>query len=261
MFIPGLVSITFRELSATQIVELCVESGLKAVEWGGDVHVPHGNISAATSVRRITEDAGLAVEAYGSYYHAAASEDEGLSFDSVAETALALGAPLVRVWAGKQGSEECGDGRSAVVDDIKRIAEIAKSRNLRVGLEFHGGTLTDTNESAMRLLKEVDDPNVLPYWQPPNDKSIDCALEGLKSMADVVYGLHVFHWDYSSGHRDVRSLSDGVATWTQYLRAVAFRPDVVWAMMEFVKDGDEDQFRADAQALLAMITDLEARGE
>ena len=40
MLIPGLVSVTFRKLSRTEIAGLMVNAGLSAIEWGGDVHVP-----------------------------------------------------------------------------------------------------------------------------------------------------------------------------------------------------------------------------
>ena len=42
MIYPGLVSVTFRKLSPEEIVQLVVSSGLKGIEWGGDIHLPHG---------------------------------------------------------------------------------------------------------------------------------------------------------------------------------------------------------------------------
>jgi len=49
MLIPGLVSVTFRQLTVPEIGELATECGLQAVEWGGDVHVPPGDFAAAHS--------------------------------------------------------------------------------------------------------------------------------------------------------------------------------------------------------------------
>ena len=40
----GLVSITFRELNPLEIIRLVSKAGLDGIEWGGDVHVPHGDI-------------------------------------------------------------------------------------------------------------------------------------------------------------------------------------------------------------------------
>ena len=58
MIKPGLVSITFRNLSVQEISGLAAKSGLVGIEWGGDVHVPHGDVGAARKVRKLTVDAG-----------------------------------------------------------------------------------------------------------------------------------------------------------------------------------------------------------
>ena len=47
MLTGGLVSITFRDLEANEIIDLVKKSGLTAIEWGGDVHVPHGDFNRA----------------------------------------------------------------------------------------------------------------------------------------------------------------------------------------------------------------------
>ena len=64
----GLVSITFRDLSPEEVVQVAVENGLEGIEWGGDVHVPHGNLAVAKKVARQTAEGGLKVASYGSYY-------------------------------------------------------------------------------------------------------------------------------------------------------------------------------------------------
>ena len=100
----GLVSITFRKLSPAQIVDLVCRAGLEGIEWGGDVHVPHGEVARAREVGRITSDAGLAVASYGSYYRA--GHGEGAPFETILQTAAELKAPLIRVWAGIKGSAD-----------------------------------------------------------------------------------------------------------------------------------------------------------
>ncbi|MFN2155934.1 MAG: sugar phosphate isomerase/epimerase, partial [Anaerolineae bacterium] len=97
MIRSGLVSITFRQLSPAEIVARAAQAGLEAIEWGGDVHVPHGDVDAARTVRRTTEEAGLQVAAYGAYYRV--GHEEPCPFADVLESAVALGAPLIRVWA------------------------------------------------------------------------------------------------------------------------------------------------------------------
>ena len=63
----GLVSVTFRKLSVEEIIGLCKACGLEEIEWGGDIHVPLGDLDAAGKARRLTRQAGLNVACYGSY--------------------------------------------------------------------------------------------------------------------------------------------------------------------------------------------------
>ncbi len=64
---PGLCSITFRDLTPREVVALAVRSGIAGIEWGGDVHVPPGDVGAAESVAALCRDAGITVVSYGSY--------------------------------------------------------------------------------------------------------------------------------------------------------------------------------------------------
>jgi len=46
---PGLVTVTFRQLSPEQIANAAKKAGLQVLEWGGDVHVPAGDTMRARS--------------------------------------------------------------------------------------------------------------------------------------------------------------------------------------------------------------------
>lgn len=50
MFKPGLVSITFRQFGVEKIIELVKTAQLKYIEWGGDIHAPHGDVDRAKQV-------------------------------------------------------------------------------------------------------------------------------------------------------------------------------------------------------------------
>ena len=131
----GLVSISFRKLTPPQIIELVARAGLGGIEWGGDVHAPHGDVPRAKEVRRWTVDAGLKVTSYGSYYHVA--DEASLTFEAVLESAVALGAPLVRVWAGRRGSDDADPAyRGSVVEETRRIADLAQTVGVRIAFEF-----------------------------------------------------------------------------------------------------------------------------
>lgn len=238
---PGLVSVTFRQLTVPEIVALVGRAGLAAVEWGGDVHVP--DVAAARDTAARCADAGIEVAAFGSYYRAGAGEP----FEGVLATTLALGAPRIRVWAGRLGSAGEPD-RAGVVADLARVAEMAAAEGVTVCLEYHANTLTDTLESTVDLLAEV--PAVRPYWQPPIGVSAADALAAVVALRPVT--AHVFTWT-DTGRR--LPLAAGEALWRPVLSAMGSG----YALLEFVPDDDPAAFARDAATLLDWL-DVGLRG-
>ncbi|MFW6060525.1 MAG: sugar phosphate isomerase/epimerase family protein [Phycisphaeraceae bacterium] len=241
----GLVSITFRQLGPQQIVDLVAQADLDGIEWGGDVHAPHGDVDTARRVAQMTRDAGLDVIAYGSYYRVCASDD--LSFDHVIDSARALGTDLVRIWAGRGTfAEMTEDYRKRVADETRRFADRAADAGLTLAFEYHRGTLTETADSARRLLEEVDRPNVKSLWQPDPRLSVDENDAALRAVLPWVVNLHVFSWD-SAGTR--LPLADGEAWWARYLATAKESGRDHAALIEFVTDAEPDNFLADARTL------------
>ena len=252
MISPGLVSITFRQLSPVENVALVHQAGLRGIEWGGDIHVPHGNVGRAREVRELTQEAGLTVAAYGSYYRAGASEAAGLPFASVLDSAIELGAPLIRVWAGTVGSATDSSGqRAAVVDDLRRIAALAGTARVGISLEFHNGTLTDNAPSTVQLLAEVDHPNLSTYWQPTLEQDTAAGLRDLRSLLARLTHVHVFHW--RQGSTDRLPLADGAVRWRNFLDLALTAPGDRYAMLEFVEGDAPENFLRDAATLKSWL--------
>ncbi|HOX86140.1 MAG TPA: TIM barrel protein [bacterium] len=262
MFIGGLVSVTFRQLSPEQIIDLLGRSGLKAIEWGGDVHVPHGNLAVARRTARLTADTGLQICAYGSYYRVGISEGAGLPFSDVLDTALALGAPLIRVWAGNLGSAKAsGAERQEIVDDSRRIADLAASSGVDIAFEYHSDTLTDTSTSALDLLNRIDRPNMRSYWQPPVGRSFDSCSNGLQAVLPHLAAIHAYTWK-KQGDQIIRlALQNGESEWRHYLAVAAQANRILPVLLEFVADDDPKQFLRDAQTLSAWLTEFGGAGD
>ena len=249
MIKSGLVSVTFRKLTPAHIIQLVVDAGLEGVEWGGDVHAPPGDARLAQEIARMTVDAGLSVAAYGSYYRVGAP-DAG-DFQAIVDTALALGAPIIRVWAGNRGSADADDAYWAhVVSESRRIADIAATAGLTVSYEYHGRTLTDTNASAQLLLRRVDHPAICAYWQPPVDGAPEYCAEGLAALLPRLSNVHVFHWLPATVRQP---LSAGHEVWRTYIDIVKSIPGDRYALIEFVKDDQPAQFMQDAAILLSWL--------
>ncbi|GAK59869.1 hypothetical protein, fragment [Candidatus Vecturithrix granuli] len=246
MLHSGLVSITFRQLSPQEIIKLIVQAGLEGIEWGGDIHAPHGNFIRAREVRRMTTEAGLHIAAYGSYYRAG-HEDSG-PFAAVLETALELEAPLIRVWAGIQGTDTADAAYfHRVVEDSQRIAELSAQAGIGIAYEFHANTLTDTNEAASRLLNTVAHENIASYWQPPRYSTVEYNLAGLAAVLPWLQHIHVFNWHIKTGER--LFLAEAEASWRRYFKSIAATGRDHFAMLEFVKDDAPEVFLQDAATL------------
>lgn len=252
-YLGGLVSVSFRKLEPSAIVNLVAQADLKAIEWGGDIHVPHGDIASAKAVAALTADAGLAMANYGSYYRLGVSEQEGLNFQRVLETAHALGAPSIRVWAGHGPSADTDEAqRKTVTEDALRCAELAGQTGIKVALEYHNHTLTDCDASAMRLLNEARHPNLYTLWQPINHETVENNIVALTNVLPRLLHLHIFYWEFPDGVMTRRPLADGEAAWSKFLK-LAVADDERYVLMEFVKDDDPEQFLRDAATLKSWL--------
>lgn len=254
MIYPGLVSVTFRKLTPAEIVALVKKAGLTGIEWGGDIHAPAGDLGRAREVRELTEQSGLRVAAYGSYYRAGAGAGSGNNppFEQVLETAIELGAPTIRVWPGNVASTEAGEqGRWRVIEDLRRISRLAAAHGVSVSTEFHGGTLTDTNESAARMLVEVDDSNCRSYWQPHNGEATPDCVEGLRAVLPCLGNIHVFHWWPTAAER--HSLAAGAERWAAFWPLIREAAGDRFALLEFVREDSPESFLRDAATLKSWL--------
>lgn len=265
-FSPGVVSVTFRSLDPELIIAECVRAGLTGIEWGGDVHVPHGDVDTAERVGALTRAAGLTVAAYGSYYRfddVLGGPDATLRFETVLETAVALGAPVIRVWAGRKASGDATETeRETIVEKAREIGEAARGHGIEVAFEYHRGTLTDTNDSALDLLTRVDHPAIKSLWQPAHDEDIPTRIAGLNRILPYLAHIHCFYWTVKPGEdRPERlPLRDGEDAWRAYLSAVRdsgrAELDRIWVLMEFVRDDSVAQFHEDAESIKRWLNEI-----
>lgn len=248
MIVPGLVSVTLRQHSVDEIVGLAVESGLQALHWGGDVHVPVGDHAAARWAATRCSRESLEIEGYGSYYAAGGSDPD--TFPDVLDTALALGAPRIRVWAGRTPSAEASSAdRTVVADDLRRCADVAGNRDITVVLEYHPGTLTDELSSALRLFEQVEHEALAAYWQPGADPSLRESRDEVVSLLPELTGAHVFAWG-PGGYTDRLALAEREQLWRTVLDEMRADSRRRHALLEFVQHDAPRNLRRDAKTLL-----------
>jgi sugar phosphate isomerase/epimerase len=253
MIAPGLCSITFRSLTADDVIRLASRAGVEGVEWGADVHAPPGGGPAIVALAARSRDAGLEVVSYGSYLGMAPHSDDDAALDAVLATASALGSPMVRIWTefGVTPASSPAE-RARVAKCTATLVDRIVEEGLLAALEFHPGTLTETAASATALLDEVGRSGLRTHWQPDPALPPAAALDELALVTPHLAHLHVFAWG-PAGIDDRHALVDGEPLWAPAL-ALADRdgpplPGRRYALCEYVRGDDPEQFVDDARAL------------
>jgi sugar phosphate isomerase/epimerase len=252
MIRPGICSVTFRHLPIEEIPEIAAAADLECIEWAGDVHVPPGDEATARRARALTEAAGLAVASYGSYLRFEGSEEEVRAEGAaVLAAARALGAPRVRVWATHVASAEASsEQRAQAARRIAEFADRAAEHGIEVGLEFHGGSLTDEIGSTLRLLDAIDRESVRSYWQPHQGMPTAEALETLRKVLPRTSTIHVFSW-WPGSHR--HPLAERADLWQGAFEILAAEGSDRDALLEFIPEDDPAGLPREAETLRALL--------
>lgn len=245
----GLCSVTFRDKSVEEVIQLAKQAELEVIEWGSDKHVPETDIEHAEEVARLMREAGLSSNSYGTYYKLGAHDD----FHNYLEVANILGASTIRVWAGESGSKETSpEMRQSIIEDAKRLGALAGDAGCSISLEYHANTLTDTPESALQLMQDIDSTNVFLYWQPAENLSVRERIESLPALAPYITNVHVFHWE---NYHNRFPLADAAEDWQQFIDLIQkHSPHPQDFLLEFAPGEDPVQgFLENAKTLKALV--------
>ena len=131
--------------------------------------------------------------------------------------AIYFDADLIRVWPAWQSSvsapQEVWD---RAVRWMALSAEAAAVRGRRIAMEMHHGTLCDTPESSLRLLKRIENENVGLIFDPVNlyQTPVELLAEAIPLLGKHIFDVHVkdiirlesgahpgsFRYDYYARH-------------------------------------------------------------
>lgn len=244
MFIPGLTSVSFRKESVKTIVESSKNSGLLAIEWGGDIHVT--NEDEAKTARENTLKNCLKVSSYGTYY----SLGQNQNFDSLLKVANNLSAPIMRVWAGNKSPKDIsGKEYENMIKDARTICEKASKENIKVGLECHNNSITENRKSALKFMNDVNHENLYFYWQPNQFLSMDENLACANDLCERTIVVHVFNWEGNNRY----PLKDGFNKWIEYLKIFKGSKRDMPLLLEFMHDDKLESLYETSQTLLELI--------
>lgn len=256
MLNAGLVSITYRNHTADEIIEEAVKSRLSGIEWGSDVHAKQTDEAEARRIAEKMAQANLKTYSYGSYYRAGENENPEEDFLPYLKCAKILNAPMIRVWAGKLGSDAADEEyKNKVISDTQIICDMAKSENMQISYEYHANTLTDNITSAMDTYNKVNRDNLKLYWQPNFKISLEENLYALKTVLPVLTNVHAFFWEFSGSTVLRRSLTEeeAVVYWSKIVDIVKGDNKEHSFLLEFVKDDSLQNLMTEAGALISLL--------
>ena len=240
MFRLGLVSISFRDKTPLEIIKAAADAGLSCIEWGSDVHAPFSDTKKLTEIKKECEANGITCCSYGTYYKIGQNTDSEIM--PYIEAAKILGTDVLRLWCGTKGAAEyTDDEKKALYDRCIRLSQIAQKENVRLCLECHNNTLTDTADETVKLMNTVNSPNFKMYWQPNQYKNENENLDYAKKISGITEIIHAFNWDGDNKY----PLGKAKEIWRKYLGV--FGGGTV--LLEFMPDGKIESLAGEAAAL------------
>ena len=240
----GITSVTFRNKSIEEVVDICTKANIKAIEWGGDIHVKPGDIEAANKARELCEKANIKCASYGSYFFLGKNKVE--DFKPMVEVAKALGVKYIRIIAGdwtinRTSNEFTTDEVEGMIKDLKEMVKMVEDSDIVIASEFHPHTFNDTAKTAKLLLNAVNSEHYKTYWQTVEYDDRD--VEYLKELKDDVVTVHVFSWKKNGVRMPLKKKSK------LFSEVVEIMGKDVNYLIEFVKKDSDKQFFKDAEVL------------
>ena len=239
----GMTSVTFREKTVSEIVDIACAAGLSHIEWGADRHVPPHDQDAAGEAVSLMERHGLSCFSYGSYYRV--GDGDTAVFRQICETARMLGASVVRTWLGRAGSGETPpEKRESLLAETRCLADIAAGYSLTLAFEFHGGTLNDNGEASAAFIRACGRDNVKTYWQP---LAFGDSEGNLRAVLPRLCTVHVFNWDSEYRRYPLAEAKDRWRRYAEIVKSGDASPCPF--LLEFVPGDSDEQFIQDAETL------------
>ena len=266
----GICSIVFKDRSAVQALRAIAAAGADSVElWGQPPHLPCPvDEGWCADLRGQAGELGLSFCALGSYYRPGRHPSYGgrpVTKENQIAAARALGAPIVRIWAGSARYQATAPAaRERLYAEIRDFADAARDAGIRVVLERHSGTLTEGWEAPLTVLQEIGHPAVALNYQmvypAPREELAARAVADYRRLLPHSRHAHLQNYAPAAGDRPPRTLiADGVVDYGR-LGAAARQCGYDGAfMIEFPADerggmSVEEALRADVAGVRRLLS-------
>ncbi len=249
----GLTSVTFRNLSAAEIIKYCADCKIRAIEWGSDVHAPGGDTDTARFIKSECDKAGIEVSSYGTYYNCGTYENAAETFGEYVKVAEILGAPIMRIWVGDRNFEKADDEYiKKIVSELQMMCDMAKSKNLDIGCEFHGGTLCNSKESALKIVEAVNRDNFGMYFQYTPFVSFEENCDTLRKFLSSLKNVHVFNIDKDYSRYSI-SENGGEELWSSFVNILKENNNNTNLLFEFLPDPSFEGLLKETEVMTRII--------
>jgi 3-dehydroshikimate dehydratase len=159
-------SIALRDEQIKFVIPKVAAIGYDGIEiWGQHLEDYMQTRGSIQSLKGILEEHKLAVSSISPIFNFTGTADDrhqgivlGKRYIDFAE---ALDRPIIRTLTGSKGSAEAApEDWQHAVDSLRELCEAAQPRGICMALEIHPKTLTDTIPSTVKLLNDVNYPNL-----------------------------------------------------------------------------------------------------
>ena len=193
----GVASVTFRNKTVEEVVQIAKNAGVSYIEWGGDVHVK--TLEDARKVKKICDENGMKISSYGTYYRVGFGNAE--SRKSVCEIASEMGASSIRVWLGNKDSEKTdAQEYENLLSDLRSLCETAKEYSILVCPECHDNTFNNNTDAILKLKNDLNFDNLKTYFQSRYLR-FGYDIDRIEKTFDFIENFHVSYRDLKKEQR------------------------------------------------------------
>ena len=241
MYQLGLVAVSFRPESPETVIKAAKAAGLSCIEWGSDVHAPCEDEKRLEEIAALQKEYGISCCSYGTYFRLGVTDVAELP--AYIRAAKLLGTKILRLWAGRQHPWDfSAEEKEKLFADSKAAASLAEQAGVKLCLECHKKTYTETAEAALELLTAVNSPAFEMYWQPNQSRSQEENVKNARALKNYVNHIHVFQWK----EKERFSLEEGLEEWKAYLEEI---PGDRCLLLEFMPNDTLEELPTQTAAL------------
>ena len=243
----GIVSVTFRNESIESVFEYAKKAGIDGIEWSvGENHILEGDMTRINFVKKLSKEYGIEIFSLASYCYM-------YDFDECVktlETAREMSAPVIRIWAGKKGSDVCSkEEYDIIVENTQKMAELAKRYSIKLCFEYHPNTLTDNADEAVKLIQRINKENVGLYWQMQGNLSFEENKKAFEKVKPYVFGnVHLNNYDAQKGYGALEEIYEDICGYFGNTGECDYN-----LMIEFVKGASFESLVADVNTVRRVI--------